>query len=359
MQNAVSIVDEIICEAYKGNASDIHIDAFENCVNISLRVDGILSKYREAPRSAHQEIISRLKILSQLRTDEHSLPQDGRFKIDIEKHIPLDIRISIVTAYYGESAVLRLLKDTSSTPRLNDLGMCKDDEQEVMKMLGKASGMIIATGPTGSGKTTTLYTLIKTLSSGNRSIITIEDPIEYSIPGVRQIQVNAQKGLTFAAGLRAIVRQDPDIVMVGEIRDTETAYIAVHTALTGHLLLSTMHTIDAATAIPRLMDMKVDPYLIASTVGIVIGQRLVRKRCVCAGTGCAKCDQKGFAGRTGLYEVLSMNNELQNAVAERPSANKIRSIATKCGMRTMESDGIEKVECGITSIEEVLSAIMN
>jgi general secretion pathway protein E len=218
--------------------------------------------------------------------------------------------------------------------------------------------MILVSGPTGSGKTTTLYTILKMLNDSKRSILTIEDPIEYAVPGIRQIQTNYERGLTFATGLRAIVRQDPDIIMVGEIRDRETAEIAIHTALTGHLLLSTIHTNDAATAIPRLIDMGIDPYLIASTVGIIIGQRLVRKACPQCTHGCATCHGEGYIGRVGIYEVLSAEDHLQDAIMQRASAKALKSIAMSHGMRTMENDGLDKVERGITRIEEVIAAII-
>ncbi len=342
--SAIVWLNEIVGKAFTKNASDIHIDPEEKAVRIRFRVDGLLCEQEKIAKILHGDIIGRIKILAQLRTDEHMAPQDGRFRIETENG-NLDVRVSIVPAYFGESIVLRLLKNNSSMPTLADLGMSDTDQQKITRVLARSSGMILVTGPTGSGKTTTLYTIIKMLNDSTRSIITIEDPIEYAIPGVRQIQANPLRGLSFASGLRSIVRQDPDVIMVGEIRDAETAYIAIHTALTGHLLLSTLHTSDAATAIPRLIDMGVDPYLVASTIGVVIGQRLVRKN-------------SEAGGRTGIYEVLTSSDAIQEAIMSRASAKTLRTLAGQNGMRSMENDGLDKVERGITCIEEIVAAII-
>jgi type II secretory ATPase GspE/PulE/Tfp pilus assembly ATPase PilB-like protein len=347
-------IEKIINNAYKEHASDIHIDLEENVVVIKFRIDGILYIKEKIPKQYHNDIVGRIKILAHLRTDEHMLPQDGRFRID-----KVDIRVSIVPAYYGESIVMRLLADAHSVSSLSELGFSEKDQKQIIKMLSRSSGMIIVTGPTGSGKTTTLYTLLKILNDTKRSIITIEDPIEYALPGIRQIQTNHQKGLTFATGLRSIVRQDPDVIMVGEIRDAETAYIAIHTALTGHLLLSTLHTNDAASAIPRLIDMGVDPYLISSTIGIVIGQRLVRKACPLCTFGCDACNNESYKGRVGIFEVLQAEDTLREAIMQKAPARILKSIAEEHGMHTMEQDGLDKVEKGITRIEEVVAAIID
>lgn len=358
-QTTKDIVHTIITTAYATHASDIHIDPEENNILIKFRVDGKLIEYKKFTLEKHQEIIGRIKILAHLRTDEHMLPQDGRFRITLSSERYIDIRVSIVPSYHGESMVLRLLTNTASAATLNELGLSDYNQKKIIKMLSRPSGMILVTGPTGSGKTTTLYTLLKMLNDGKRSIITIEDPIEYAIPGVRQIQTNYAKGLTFATGLRSIVRQDPDIIMVGEIRDAETAYIAIHTALTGHLLLSTIHTNDAATAIPRLIDMGIDPYLISSTIGIIIGQRLIRKACPSCTHGCEQCKGEGYSGRVGIFEVLSAEDTIREAIMHKAPAKVLRSIAEQSGMHSMEYDGLEKVEHGITRIEEVVAAIID
>ncbi len=345
-KSSIEIVELIIANAYTERASDIHIDLEESVLSINYRIDGALEIKETLPKHFHNDVVGRIKILAHLRTDEHLVPQDGRFRISIlDKNI--DLRVSIVPAYYGESIVMRLLTDTTSASSLDELGFSEHDQRTIIKMISRSSGMILITGPTGSGKTTTLYTLLKMLNDGKRSIITIEDPVEYALAGTRQIQANYERGLTFATGLRSIVRQDPDIIMVGEIRDAETAHIAIHTALTGHLVLSTLHTNDAASAIPRLIDMGIDPYLIASTIGVVIGQRLVRKT----------IDDQ-YKGRIGIFEVLTANEPLREAIMQKAPTRVLQTIAEKNGMRTLEQDGLEKVDRKITSIEEVLSAVI-
>ena len=384
----VRLVDTLIEDAYKRKASDIHIDPELDDLRIRLRVDGILRDAFAFPKDLAPEIISRLKVMSGLRTDEHQTAQDGRFRVQVKDGAYVDIRLSIVPTYYGENAVMRLLSQQSVEFTLDTLGFSKKNQTKVQKAIVKPYGMILATGPTGSGKTTTLYTIVKMLNTAAVSIVTIEDPIEYSIEGVEQIQVNPRTGLTFATGLRSILRQDPNIIMVGEIRDEDTAGIAVNAALTGHLLLSTLHTNDAATTLPRLIDMKIEPFLIASTVNIAIGQRLVRTICpdcrtvkrltdeefkslaevLPAGTldnqkkfyvgkGCATCDHSGYKGRVGIHEVLEMTNEVREAVMKKDDADEIRKIAIKGGMETMFEEGFQKAEQGITTIEEILRVI--
>jgi general secretion pathway protein E len=356
---AVKILHTLITDAYHEHASDIHIDPQEHEAIIKFRIDGYLTQQKTLTISKHHDLIGRIKILTHLRTDEHMAPQDGRCRIEISPKLFVDIRVSIIPSYYGESAVLRLLTDTTSLPTLTELGLSSDDQKKIHKVLSKSTGMILVTGPTGSGKTTTLYTLLKMLNNGRKSILTIEDPIEYSLPGIRQIQTNRERGLTFATGLRAIVRQDPDIIMVGEIRDEETASIATHIALTGHLLLATLHTNDAATTIPRLVDMKIDPYLIASTVSIIIAQRLIRRACPHCQHGCDHCNNESYKGRVGIFEVLYVEEQIQNAIMDRVSTKLLRTIASERGMKTLEHDGLEKVERGITRIEEVIAAIID
>jgi type II secretory ATPase GspE/PulE/Tfp pilus assembly ATPase PilB-like protein len=382
----INLLDKIIERAQERNASDVHIDPGKNEVRVRLRVDGVLEDSEVFPKSIHPEIISRIKILSGMRTDEHQAAQDGRFRFN-EQAVgqPLDVRVSVMPTYYGENAVLRLLSDRTVDFSLEDMGFSATNREKILAAVKKPYGMILATGPTGSGKTTTLYTLIRMLNSRQSSIVTVEDPIEYSLEGVNQTQINARTGLTFANGLRSILRQDPNIIMVGEIRDRETAGLAVNTALTGHLLLSTLHTNDAATTLPRLLDLNVEPYLIASTVNIAIGQRLLRKICAYCrapkqllagelkslsgvldvknqkplpqfffGTGCEKCANSGYMGRVGVYEVLVLDQPVREAILRKATASEIQALAVKQGMVSMFGDGLEKARAGITTIEEVL-----
>lgn len=390
----VEFVQTCIEEAHTLRASDVHIDPTEHDVVIRLRIDGVLQDKCTFPKTMLSEVISRIKVLSNLRTDEHQAAQDGRFRL-IPKGgdgTPIDIRVSIAPTYYGENAVLRLLADHSSYFTLEMLGFNASDRAKIEHAITQPYGMILATGPTGSGKTTTLYTLIKMLNKKETSIITIEDPIEYAIPGISQIQINPRSNLTFAAGLRSILRQDPNIIMVGEIRDAETAGIAVNTALTGHLLLSTLHTNDSATTLPRLLDMGIDAYLVASTVNIAIGQRLVRKICdqckkvhtlsdaekhnlthslperlkrsahkvptkFYRGEGCVQCENTGFSGRIGIYEVLVVSTSVREAILRRESSVVIKDIAIGEGMTTMFEDGLMKAAEGQTTLAEVLRTI--
>lgn len=385
----VNLVDLFVGYAYVAYASDLHIEPDEETVRIRCRIDGLLHDIFEKvkiSKELHDEIISRIKVMAGLRTDEHHAPQDGRFKAKVEEFGNINIRVSIIPTYYGENAVMRLLAETQ-TFTLEDLGFRPNDLERVQKAIQKPYGMILANGPTGSGKTTTLYTILKKLNKPEASIITIEDPIEYSLSGTTQIQVNAQAGLTFANGLRSILRQDPNVVMVGEIRDEETAGIAVNAALTGHLVLSTLHTNDSATTFPRLIDMGVPPFLIASTVNVAMGQRLVRMVCqTCkakrvltesevkslvellpevaeaervfyTGTGCDECTGTGYRGRVGIREVLPVNDEIRQLVMNHANASQIKDAAVKNGMTTMLKDGLEKALQGITTLEEVLRII--
>ncbi len=386
--SVVNLINSLVEHAYALQASDIHLDPTQNALRVRLRVDGVLRDVFTVPQAFHYEVISRLKVVSGLRTDEHYVAQDGRFQNIISEIGPVDVRVSIVPSYHGESAVLRLLAGHSETHSLEGLGFGKKDRDHILQAIERPHGMILATGPTGSGKTTTLYSLLKLLNVPDVSIVTIEDPIEYAIPGVKQIQVNPRVGFAFATGLRSILRQDPNIIMVGEIRDAETAGIAVNTALTGHLLLSTLHTNDAATTLPRLLDMKIEPYLVASTVNVAIGQRLVRKICshcktrrelrkseerhllglltesnviagrvLYEGKGCDRCSQTGYAGRIGIYEVLVLNDEIRDAILRKASASDIRAIACRRGMTTMFHDGLQKVSAGLTTLEEIFRTV--
>jgi len=381
----INLIDHFLQYASKMHASDIHIDPQEKILRVRFRIDGVLEDMHPLPKEIHGEIISRIKVLSGLRTDEHSAAQDGRFRSIITDVGSIDVRVSIVPTYHGENAVLRLLSDNAENFTLETLGFTGTDQKKILHAIKKPSGMILVTGPTGSGKTTTLYTIIKMLNSKDISIVTIEDPIEYAVQEVEQIQVNARTGLTFANGLRSILRQDPNVIMVGEIRDMETAGIAVNTALTGHLLLSTLHTNDVSTTLPRLLDMKIEPFLVASTVSIAIGQRLVRKICdhckvsqvvtdeeytrlsetindstllnnrnYFKGKGCNACNGTGYKGRIVIAEVLVADEEIRSAILRKASAQEIKQIAIKNGMTPMLVDGFKKAVLGLTTIEEVL-----
>ncbi len=384
----IKVLDYLVEQAFGLKASDIHIEPLEEGLKIRFRIDGVLQDIVTLSQKIHSEIISRIKILCGLRTDEHQATQDGRFSHRMQKGNLIDIRVSIAPTYHGENAVLRLLGDKVEQFTLETLGFDENEILKIKKAMKKPWGMILATGPTGSGKTTTLYALIKLLNNKERSIITIEDPIEYDIEGITQIQVNSRTKLTFANGLRSILRQDPNIIMVGEIRDLETASLAVNTALTGHLFLSSLHTTDSTTAIVRLLDMKIEPFLIASTVNLVIAQRLIRKICnnckvsykltkaeykslsetiplklledtenFYRGQGCPQCNQTGYQGRISINEVLETNDAIREAVLQRESSNKIRQIAINKGMVTMLEEGFQKVKKGITTIEEILRVI--
>lgn len=387
----IRLIDALVERAYRAGASDIHIDPEDKQVRVRFRIDGVLHDTFVFSKELHSEIITRIKVLSGLRTDEHQAAQDGRFKIKMKEGEGeyIDVRVSVAPTYYGENSVMRILAKQAEAFTLETSGFSEKDRAKIERAIKTPYGMILCTGPTGSGKTTTLYTIIKILNTSAISIITIEDPIEYSITGIEQMQVNARAGLTFASGLRSILRQDPNVIMVGEIRDEETAAIAVNAALTGHLMLSTVHTNDAPTTLPRLVDMKIEPFLLASTVNIAIGQRLVRKICseckikkkiseeelkslsgalsagfldkkelvFYIGQGCANCNNSGYKGRIGIYEVLEMDDELRQAVVRRADASEIKKISVKNGMTPMLEDGLQKALAGVTTIEEILRVI--
>lgn len=383
----IKVVDELINAAYNNRASDVHIEPEEKTSLIRFRIDGVLQDVLRVPREIHDRIISRIKVLSSLRTDEHLSAQDGKMTAKLENE-DLDIRVSILPVTEGEKAVLRLLSSHQREFTLSDLGMNQTDLQKVTNAFNKSYGMILSTGPTGSGKTTTIYSILRILNTREKNIMTIEDPVEYRIQGANQVQVNAKTNLTFANGLRSILRQDPNVIFVGEIRDSETAGIAVNAALTGHLVLSTLHTNDAATAIPRLTDMKVEPFLVASTVNIIVAQRLVRSICssckteekmavgeiakhfppdlvqkyfgsgpetkVHRGVGCKICRQTGYVGRLGLFEVLEVSKSIRKLISEKADSDVIAQAAKAEGMKTMLEDGLEKVASGETTIEEII-----
>ncbi len=357
IRSIVELVDALIIYAYERGVSDIHIDPSPDGVSVRFRIDGVLSHIDTLSKSVHDELIARIKILAGLRTDIHFVPQDGRFGFG-EGLRTFDIRVSIVPTHYGENAVLRLLVGKEEEPQLGDLGFSESDEIRIRQSLELRQGMILVTGPTGSGKTSTLYTLIRMLASGKNSIITLEDPVEYALRGIRQIQIRERHGVTFANGLRSIIRQDPDIIMVGEIRDSETAQIATNISLTGHLLLSTLHTNSALGAIPRLIDMGIDPYLVASTISLIVAQRLVRRVCsLCKGIGCDGCNRTGYKGRTIVGETMIVDEEMRTYIMSRISFKEITRYARAAGLTTMYEDGMNKVEQGITTKEEVLRVL--
>lgn len=381
------IVDMIIDYAYQDKASDIHIEINETESLVRFRIDGILHDVLKMPKPMHELVVSRIKVLSRLRTDEHLAPQDGKMRLKLDEE-NLDLRVSILPIVEGEKVVMRLLASHFRQFSLIDLGMSETDLKKVQHAISKSFGMVLSTGPTGSGKTTSIYALIKILNTREKNITTIEDPVEYRIKGINQIQVNAKTNLTFASGLRSILRQDPNVVFVGEIRDGETAGIAVNAALTGHLVLSTLHTNDAATTLPRLTDMGVEPFLVASTVNVIIAQRLIRKICdMCKasfitshgelsqnvpaelvtkyfgteqnitlyqGKGCKVCHGSGYQGRVGLFEVLEVDKNIKKLITEKKDSDVIAHQAVVDGMVTMLDDGIIKMQKGITTLSEVL-----
>lgn len=383
----ITIVEQIITHAHRNSASDIHIEPLEKKSLVRFRIDGILHDVVSLPIDLHTKIVTRIKVLSKLRTDEHQSSQDGKLQIVVDGD-HLDIRVSLVPITGGEKVVMRILSEKSRQFGLESLGLNNQNTQKIEKAYKKPHGMILSTGPTGSGKTTTLYAILKLLNERSINIMTIEDPVEYDLAGVNQIQVNNKTNLTFAAGLRSIVRQDPDVILVGEIRDEETASIAVNSAMTGHLVLSSLHTNDAATTLPRLIDMEIEPFLVASTVNIIVAQRLVRKihqKCrvsseekvdnltdqlepalveklangkdtvrVYKGKGCEVCHGTGYEGRIGIFEIMTIDDELRDAIIAKKDASELKNIAVKNGMITMLEDGIEKVLHGVTTIEEVL-----
>lgn len=384
----INLVDLLLADAEDKGVSDIHVDPTSKGVRVRYRVDGVLDEAYMFPTALHSEIVTRIKVLAGLRTDEHQTTQDGRFRHAFSDEKLIDVRVSVVPTYHGENAVMRLLSDHAVSFSLETMGFSQEDRQNIARAIKKPNGMILATGPTGSGKTTTLYTLVRMLNHKDVSVVTIEDPIEYAIDNVEQIQVNSRTGVTFANGLRAILRQDPNIIMVGEIRDAETASIAVNSALTGHLLLSTLHTNDAVTAIPRLLDMKIEPFLIASTLSVAIAQRLVRRICekckdeititdafikslegvpaasslqegqkFFKGKGCTECRGDGYNGRLCVNEVLVTSEKLQEAILRKASSAELKEIAVKNGMTTMIEDGLKKAAAGETTLEEIFRVI--
>ena len=377
----IKFVDSLIIEALKKRASDIHIEPFEKELRIRYRIDGVLYDILRNERSHQPAIVSRVKVMAGLNIAERRLPQDGRISIKMAGK-DIDIRVSVIPIFFGERVVMRLLDKSSMSFRLENLGFSQENLEKFLKLIKSSHGIILNTGPTGSGKTTTLYSALDRINTPDKNIITVEDPIEYQLEGIGQIQVKPKIGLTFASGLRSIVRQDPDIMMVGEIRDFETAEIAIHAALTGHLVFSTLHTNDAAGAITRLLDMGVEPYLASSSVIGIMAQRLVRLICpkckesytptpeslaevglkpsnlkegvLWRGKSCPFCLNTGYWGRTGIFELLVIDDEIRDMITNKKEANLIKQKAVSKGMTTLQQAGVEKVLSGITTLEEIL-----
>ena len=381
----IRLVNSILSQAVRDGASDVHISPEKDRVQVRFRVDGKLHDVPAPPKSMHLLIVSRLKILSNMDISLSRIPQDGRFTIRMDNK-EINIRASTIPTIYGENMVLRLLDTSSGIYSLEELGMIGSDIRKLETMIAKPYGMILSTGPTGSGKSTTLYAILKRINQPDINIITLEDPVEYRVGKIRQIQLNRRAGMTFASGLRSIMRQDTDVIMVGETRDAETAGIAVQAALTGHRVLSTVHTNDAAGAITRLIDMGIEPFLVSSVMLVSIAQRLVRKVCpycrnphepprealaywgldkiesarIVKGRGCFNCMDKGYKGRTGIFEVLIIDDMVQEMILKRASAQEISRAAQHSGrLRTLKEDAADKIARGITTIEEAASAVMN
>jgi type IV pilus assembly protein PilB len=389
----VGIVDNILSYALASRASDIHIEILEESTFIRYRVDGILYQVMDITKAVHPGIVARIKLLAGLKIDEHFLPQDGRFRYELGGQ-EIDVRVSTMPTFYGEKVEMRLLESSQKPLSLEELGMSPEVSKIVSDNLKKSFGMLISCGPTGSGKTTTLYALMNMLNRPEVNVTTVEDPIEYNMRYVNQTQINPQAGVTFASGLRALLRQDPNIIMVGEIRDAETADIAVQAALTGHLLLSSLHTNDAPTAIPRFFDMNIPPFLVSSVLNLVLAQRLVRKICqtciysydlnesveatlttqlkengldptkvripktLYAGKGCSACGMTGYRGRGGIYEAFQVGEKIKEIIVQPQfSLEALREQAQAEGMKTMFEDGLRKVELAQTTLEEVLRVI--
>jgi type IV pilus assembly protein PilB len=380
--SAVRMFDLVMIQAIRDRASDIHFEPDEKSLRVRFRIDGILYESLTLPKQIHPSLTSRIKILAEMDIAETRAPQDGNFNVKLENR-GFEIRVSTFPTIYGENAVLRILDQTSPLIKLEDLGFSEEMLEHFKQVIRKPNGIIFVTGPTGSGKTTTLYAVLNMINSMEKNIITIEDPVEYRLAYIRQTQINPKAGITFATGLRSILRQDPDVIMIGEVRDLETSEIAMQSALTGHLVLSTLHTNDAPEAITRLLDIGVEPYLISSSVIGVLAQRLVRMICpnckvsyrvepkslgglgedpsklkesiiFYRGKGCKNCKQTGYLGRTGIFELLSINEKVKQLISEKASTQVIRETAKKTlGMISLREDGLRKVLKGITTLEEV------
>ncbi|MCX7590344.1 MAG: GspE/PulE family protein, partial [Kiritimatiellae bacterium] len=381
----IKLVSLIILEAYRNRASDIHLEPLEKRFRVRYRIDGVLHEVDSPPKRLQSSIISRVKLMAGMKISERRVPQDGRIQVNIMGR-ELDLRVSSIPTNHGESVVMRILDKQNLALGLPKLGFFSDDQQKFERLIQLPDGILLVTGPTGSGKTTTLYACLQYINRPDRKIITVEDPVEYQLSGINQVQVNEDIGLTFARALRSILRQAPNVVMIGEIRDRETANIATEASLTGHLVFSTLHTNDAPSAVTRLLDIGVKPFLVASSLRAVMAQRLVR--CVCdnckephppnelerrhlapvtdqlatlqlyKGRGCRKCALTGYYGRRGIFEIFVVTDEIQHMIFEKVSAVELRARARADGMRTLREDGLRKVVAGITTLEEVMSVTM-
>ncbi len=378
----IKIVNMIIFQAIRDKASDIHIEPQEDVLRVRMRIDGILHEISKLPRRIHPAILSRIKILGNLDIAEKRISQDGRFQMQVGTS-DVDIRLSTLPTIFGEKAVMRILDKSTMMLNISDLGIEEESKNTIVNMVQKPYGMVLITGPTGSGKTTTVYTVLNKINSLSKNIVTVEDPVEYQLNIINQVQVNPKVGVTFADSLRTILRQDPDIIMIGEIRDKETAEIAINAALTGHLVISTLHTNDAAGTISRLLDMEIEPFLISSSIICVVGQRLIRKICnsckvpftpdnlllrnlgippgspvptLYKGEGCKNCRDTGYKGRVGIYEVLSINDAVRHEILQRADSSTIRTAAMQKGFRSLRDAGVAKVLEGVTTMEEVMQA---
>ena len=350
----IRMLNALLTQAARDGASDIHIEPYERHSSVRFRVDGTLRDVVQPNRALHAALISRLKIMAELDIAEKRLPQDGRISLRLGSRA-VDVRVSTLPSAHGERAVLRLLDKSEARLSLEGLGMQGHVLEQIEQLIRQPHGILLVTGPTGSGKTTTLYAALQRLDAGRQNIMTVEDPIEYELPGVGQTQVNSKIDLTFARALRAILRQDPDVIMIGEIRDFETAQIAIQASLTGHLVLATLHTNDAASAITRLTDMGVEPFLLSSSLLGVLAQRLVRKTCTaCQGAGCEACGHTGYAGRSGIFELLVASEAIRTHIHQRAAEADIRQTALAQGMVLMREDGQRLVNAGITSAQELL-----
>ena len=350
----IRLLNALLTQAAREGASDIHIEPYERHSSVRFRVDGSLREVVQPHRALHAALISRLKIMAELDIAEKRLPQDGRISLRIGSRA-LDVRVSTLPSAHGERAVLRLLDKSGPRLRLRDVGMQGQTLSRLETLIAQPHGLILVTGPTGSGKTTTLYAALGQLDASRSNIMTVEDPVEYELPGVGQTQVNPRIELDFARALRAILRQDPDIIMIGEIRDFETAQIAIQASLTGHLVLATLHTNDAVSAVTRLGDMGIEPFLLSSCLLGVLAQRLVRKLCTsCAGQGCEACGHSGYSGRTGIFELLMTDDTLRGLIHDRAAEAGIRSAAIAAGMTIMRDDGQRLVQASVTSLQELV-----
>ncbi|MBA4416325.1 MAG: type II secretion system protein GspE [Syntrophus sp. (in: bacteria)] len=377
----VRFVNSLLAQALTDNVSDIHIEPYERRMRVRMRIDGKLREVPSPEKKMFLPIISRIKIIGGMDIAKTRMPQDGRFDMRDGSKV-VSVRVSTFPTIYGEKAVLRLLDKSAALSGVDKLGLLTEDEEKVRDVLKRPYGFILSTGPTGSGKSTTLYAFLNYLNSVEKNIITVEDPVEYTLEGIAQAQVNARAGLTFESGLRSILRQDPDIIMVGEIRDKETATIAIHSALTGHLVLSTLHTNDAPSAVTRLVEMGIETFLVSSSVSCVIGQRLLRRICneckepytpsrlvlesmgikddvvLYKGRGCPACRGSGYKGRTGIYEVLVMDDDIRELVYAKASSDAVRKRAVEKGMTLMKDDAVRKAIMGITTIEEAINTAL-